>query len=75
MYTPGIHMLFYCLRIFDKKFKKYIADPSNDYLAKDLMGELIRDKWDRRWWKILAIWCNNLKAPGLRESLKKRFNK
>lgn len=74
MYTPGIHMFFYCLRTFNEKFDRYIADPSNDYLAKELMDGLIRDKWDKRWWKLLSIWCNNLKAPGLRESLKKRFN-
>lgn len=74
-YIPGIRMFFFCLRNFDEKLKKYLDNPSNDYLAKDLMSELIPEHWDRRWWKLLSCWCNNRKVPGLKETLKKSFNK
>lgn len=74
-YIPGIHMFFFCLRSYDEKFKRYVKDPDNEYLAKELLSELIPENWDKRWWKILACWYLSQKVPGLKETLKKKFLK
>lgn len=68
-------MFFFCLRSFKEKYKKYLADPGNEYLAKDLITELIPEHWDKRWWRLLSSWYLSRKVPGLKKTLKKKFLK
>lgn len=68
-YIPGIHMFFFCLRSFEEDFNRYIKDPSNKYNARELLRELEVESWDKRWWKRLSRWYNNLRTPGLRKLL------
>lgn len=69
LYISGIRMFFYCLREFDVNLKKYIEDPSNKYSASELMRALEAPSWDKRWWKLLSVWYNKRKLPGLKEML------
>jgi hypothetical protein len=69
MYIPGIHMLFFCIKQFDRALAKYMEDVSNKYNLKDLIRELEYEPWDKRWWKRLSKWYNNFRYPGLKEIL------
>lgn len=68
-YIPGIHMFFFCIKQFDWALEKYLNDPSNKYLRKDLIREFEAESWDNRWWKHLSKWYNNFRYPKLKELL------
>lgn len=69
LYTPGIHMFIFCLKNFNLAKDKYFNNLGNKYLLDDLLREMDKESWDKRWWRRLSQWYIKKTNPGLKEAL------
>ena len=68
-YTPGIKMFFFCIKQFNYAFNRFLEDPTVSWTHSEMLSELIIEKWDKRWWRLLSSWTLNKMYPNLKERL------